>query len=84
MARKKPWIDRRCCDWDTFLSGVMGAAHRLQFPLILVNWCEARSHWRRYSCTGADVVKMQRAREINSATYLYSTPPRGRGSAEFE
>jgi hypothetical protein len=56
----------------------MGAAHRLKFPLILVNWCEARSHWRRYSCTGADVVKMQRAREINAAIYLYSSPTKRR------
>ncbi|UZS74302.1 hypothetical protein OQB66_08340 [Pseudomonas syringae] len=78
MVRKKAWIDRRCCDWDTFLCGVMDAAHRLNFPLILVNWCEARSHWRRYSCTGAEVVKMQRSREINSAIYLYSAPWRSR------
>lgn len=78
MVRNKAWIDRRCCDWDTFLTGVMGAAHRLKFPLILVNWCEARSHWRRYGCTGADVVKMQRGREINSAIYLYSSPRRSR------
>jgi len=58
----------------------MGAAQRLEFPLILVNWCEARSHWRRYSCTGADVIKMQRAREMNEALYNgYGEPPESGG-----
>jgi len=71
MARKKPWIDRRCCDWDTFLCGLMAAAQRLKFPLILVNRCEARHYWRRYACTGAEVIKMQRAREINAGLYLW-------------
>lgn len=79
--RKAPWVDRRCCDWDTFLTGLMGAAHRLEFPLILVNWCEARSHWRRYSCTGAEVIRMQRGREINEALYNgYGEPPQSGGS----
>lgn len=75
--RKSPWIDRRCCDWDTFLTGLMGAAHRLNFPLLLVNRCEARRYWRRYGCTGAEVIKMQRAREMNQALYNgYGEPPR--------
>lgn len=78
MARDKAWIDRRCCDWDTFLCSVMAAAERLKFPLLLINRCEARSHWRRYGCTGAEVVRMQRAREINSAIYLYSSPRRSK------
>lgn len=79
--RKSPWIDRRCCDWDTFLTGLMGAAHRLQFPLLLVNWSEARRYWRRYSSTGAEVLKMQRAREMHAALYNgYGEPPEGRGT----
>lgn len=31
MARKKrkaPWVDRRGCDWDTFLCSLMAAAER--------------------------------------------------------
>lgn len=74
--RKSPWIDLRCCDWDTFLTGLMGAAHRLQFPLLLVNWCDARRHWRRYSATGAEVIKAQRAIEVNAGSYCgYGEPP---------
>jgi hypothetical protein len=65
------WIDRRCCNFDTFLCDVMRACERLKFPLILVDWCEARRYWRRYGCTGAEVVKMQRAKEINDGIYLY-------------
>lgn len=79
MARKKrkaQWIDRRCCDWDTFLCSLMAAAERQQFPLLLVNWCEARRFWRQYSCTGAEVIRMQRAREMNDALYNgYGEPP---------
>lgn len=45
--RKAPWIDRRCCDWDTFLSSLMAAAQRRRFPLLLVNWCEARRYCQR-------------------------------------
>lgn len=74
MASKSKWIDRRCCDWDTFLCGVMKAAQRLKFPLILVNRCEARHYWRRHSCTGAEIVQMQRNRELNDAAYIYCTP----------
>lgn len=66
MTRKQPWIDRRCCDWDTFLTSLMAAAHRRQFPLILVNWCEARRDWRRHGCTGGEVIQMQRDRELNA------------------
>jgi hypothetical protein len=80
--RKAPWIDRRCCDWDTFLTGLMGAAHRLSYPLILVNWCEARRYWRRYSCTGTEVIKMQRGREMNDALYNgYGEPPNRGGNS---
>lgn len=79
--RKKPWVDRRCCDWNTFLTGLMGAAQRLQFPMLLVNWCEARRYWRRYSCTGMEVIKMQRAREMNEALYNgYGEPPGSGGN----
>lgn len=84
MARKQPWIDRRCCDWDTFLCSLMAAAERLKFPLILVNNCEARRAWRRYGCTGAEAIKMQRNRVLGEAMYLYSTPPRRRRSADYE
>ncbi|HCF7071156.1 TPA: hypothetical protein NIJ37_003515 [Pseudomonas aeruginosa] len=84
MARKKrkaPWIDRRCCDWDTFLSSLMAAAQRQLFPLLLVNWCEARRYWRQHSCTGAEVIQMQRAREVNEALYNgYGEPPANGGS----
>lgn len=74
--RKRPWIDRRCCDWDTFLTSLMAAAHRERFPLLLVNRCEARRYWREHSCTGAEVIKMQRAREMNEALYNgYGEPP---------
>jgi len=79
VARNRKWVDRRCCDWDTFLTSLMAAAQRYRFPLILVNWCEARSCWRRYSCTGAEVIQMQRAREVNDGQYMLSTPPRRRG-----
>lgn len=79
MQRTPKWVDRRCCDWDTFLGSVMKACQKLGFPLILVNWCEARRYWRTYSCTGADIIRMQRSRELNLAAYLYSTPrPRKR------
>lgn len=71
MSRKNPWIDRRCCDWDTFLCGLMRACERLQFPIILVDWCEARRYWRRHGCTGFEVIKMQRTREMNAALYLW-------------
>lgn len=78
--RKAPWIDRRCCDWDTFLTGLMGAAYRLGFPLILVNWSEARHYWRRYSCTGFEVIKIQRGREMDAALYNgYGEPPNAGG-----
>lgn len=73
MASKSTWIDRRRCDWDTFLCGVMKAAQRLKFPLILVNRCEARHYWRHHSCTVAEVVQMQRNRELNDAAYIYSS-----------
>ena len=56
----------------------MNAAERTRFPLILVNRCEARRYWRRYSCTGAEVIQMQRIREVNEAQYLLATPPRRR------
>jgi hypothetical protein len=79
-TRKTPWIDRRCCDWDTFLTSLMAAAERKGFPLLLVNWCEARSAWRRHSCTGAEVIHMQRARELNDALYNgFGEPPLGKG-----
>jgi len=76
VTSKSKWVDRRCCDWDTFLCSVMNAAQRLKFPLILVNWCEARHTWRHHSCTGAEAVRMQRNRELNDAAYLYITPKR--------
>lgn len=79
MAKKRKWVDRRCCDWDTFLTSLMAAAQRYRFPLILVNWCEARSYWRRHSCTGAEVIQMQRVREVSDGQYMLSTPPRRRG-----
>jgi hypothetical protein len=72
MARKNHkelWIDRRCCDWDMFLFELIGTAYQMKFPLLLVDWCQARRYWRRYSCTGADVIKIQRAREINETMY---------------
>lgn len=72
------WVDRKCCDWDTFLTDVMGACERLKFPLVLIDRCAARRAWRRHSCTGAEVVKMQRLREIAQAEYLYFTPRKGR------
>lgn len=76
MNPKAPWIDRRCCDWDTFLCSLMAAAERQRFPLLLVNWCEARRFWREFSCTGAEVINMQRAREMNDALYNgYGEPP---------
>lgn len=78
MAGKKKWIDRKCCDWDTFLCSVMAAAEQLKFPLILINACEARHYWRHYGSTGAEVVVMQRNRELDDATYVYSTPKRRR------
>jgi len=78
MARNKAWIGLRCCDWGMFLCSVMAAAERLKFPILLINRCEARSHWRRYGCTRAEVVRMQRSREINSAIYLYSSPRRSK------
>lgn len=79
--RKAPWIDRRCCDWDTFLSSLMVAAQRQQFPLLLVNWCEARRYWRQHSCTGAEVIQMQRTREMNEALYNgYGEPPASGGN----
>lgn len=81
MARASKWVDLRCCDWDTFLSSLMVAAQRLSFPLILVNRCEARSYWRRYSCTGYEALLVQRNREIHDALYLgYGEPPEQRGS----
>ncbi|VVP60584.1 hypothetical protein [Pseudomonas fluorescens] len=79
MARKnckEMWIDRRCCDWDMFLFELIGTAYQMKFPLLLVNWCQARRYWRRYSCTGAEVIKIQRAREINETLYNgYGEPP---------
>lgn len=83
---REPWIDRRCCDWDTFLNSLMNAAQRMKFPLLLVDRCEARRFWRHHSCTGAEVIRMQRAREINAALYNgYGEPPgtggdQGRGN----
>lgn len=78
MARKKRWVDRRCCDWETFLTGLMGSARRLNFPLLLINWCEARHCWRHYACTGHEVVLMQRGREMQDALYNgYGEPPGG-------
>jgi len=79
MARKKRWVDRRCCDWDTFLCSVMASAARLKFPVLLINRCEARRYWRHYGCTGHEVVLMQHCREVNAALYNgYGEPP-GRG-----
>lgn len=76
MARASKWVDLRCCDWEVFLSSLMVAAQRLNFPLILVNRCEARSYWRRYSCTGYEALLVQRNREMNDALYLgYGEPP---------
>jgi hypothetical protein len=72
MARKSQkelWIDRRCCDWDMFLFELIGTAYQIKFPLLLVNWCQARRYWRRYSYTGAEVIKIQCAREISKAMY---------------
>lgn len=81
MARASKWVDLRCCDWDTFLSSLMVAAQRLNFPLILVNRPEARSYWRRYSCTGYEALLVQRNREMNDALYLgYGEPPVQGGS----
>lgn len=57
----------------------MAAAQRSRFPLILVNWYEARSYWRRNSCTGAEVIQMQRTREANDGQYILTTQPRRRG-----
>lgn len=79
MAREQKWVDRRCCDWDTFLTSLMAAAQRSRFPLLLVNWYEARSYWRRNSCTGAEVIQMQRTRDANDGQYILTTPPRRRG-----
>lgn len=77
MPLKNQWVDRRCCDWDTFLDGLMAAAHRMGFPLLLVDRCEARRYWRRHSCTGAEVIRMQRAREMDAALYNgFGEPPR--------
>ena len=77
-TRKAPWVDRRCCDWDTFLISLMAAAQHLKFPLLLVNRCEARRFWRRHGCTGAEVIIMQRARELDDALYNgYGLPPQG-------
>lgn len=67
--RMEPWVDRRCCDWDTFFTSLLHAAEKLKFPLLLVNRCEARRCWRKYSCTGAEVIRMQRNREMNDALY---------------
>jgi hypothetical protein len=76
MVRKKRWIDRRCCDWDTFLDSLLASARRLNFPLLLINRCEARHFWRRYGCTGHEVVLMQRGRELQDAGYAgYGEPP---------
>ena len=69
------WIDRKCCDWDSFLSSLMAAAQRMNFPLLLVDRCEARRYWRRHSCTGAEVIKMQRARELDAALYIRAGRP---------
>lgn len=68
---KEKWVDRRCCDWDTFLTSLMRACEKLKFPLILINWRMARRDWRRYGMTGAEVVKMQRNAELPNAEYLY-------------
>lgn len=79
---KKPWIDRRCCDWDTFLTSLIAAAQRRGFPLLLVNWCEARRYWRKHACTGAEVIQMQYSRELNEALYNgYGEPPGGDGGS---
>lgn len=59
----------------------MVAAQRLNFPLILVNRCEARRYWRLYSCTGYEALLVQRNREMNDALYLgYGEPPEQGGS----
>ena len=80
-TRKALWVDRRCCDWDTFLTSLMRAAQRLKFPLLLVNRCEARQYWRRYGCTGAEVIHMQRARELKEVIYDgYGKPPANGGN----
>lgn len=63
------WVDRRCCDWDTFLDSLLAAARRTGFPILLVDRCEARRYWRRHSCTGAEVIRMQHAREADAALY---------------
>lgn len=58
----------------------MAAAQRLNFPLLLVNRCEARRYWRRYGCTGAEVIHMQRARELKEVIYNgYGEPPASDG-----
>ena len=81
IKRKAQWIDRRCCDWDTFLSSLMIAAQRQGFPLLLVNRCEARQYWRKYACTGAEVITMQRRREMDEALYNgYGEPPASGGN----
>lgn len=75
MGRKR-WVDKRCCDWDTFLDSLLASAQRLKFPIILINRCEARHAWRSYSCTGHEVVLTQRARELQDALYSgYGEPP---------
>jgi hypothetical protein len=81
MTQNKRWPDRRCCDWEVFLSGLMRSAERLNFPLLLINWCEARRWWRQYACTGHEVVLMQRGREMQDALYNgYGEPPIGGGN----
>lgn len=85
MARKKQWVDKKCCDWDTFLDSLLASARRLNFPLLLINRCEARHYWRRYSCTGHEVVLMQRSREMQEALYNgYGEPPSPGGSGGDE
>ena len=50
-----------CCEWDTFQESLLGSWRRARHnpsPL-LIDWRQARLHWKRYGCTGGESATMQ-------------------------
>lgn len=78
IKKKKRWIDRRCCDWDTFLNSFTKAAEIKRFPLLMVDRMQARSDWRRYGMTGHEALIMQYNRALEELYDFGSEPPKGR------
>lgn len=59
---------RGCCTFHTFLEGFIASARRNSVPLLLIDRCLARRHWRT-GLTGHEALTTQRTRLLKEAYY---------------